>query len=63
MTVLDASAVLPLIHHELGADIVAAEIGNGVLGTADLAEVIVKMVHAELDVNRQLSHWQELVKD
>jgi hypothetical protein len=42
---------------------VPAEIGNGVLGTADLAEVIVTMVHAELDVNRQLSYWQQPVKD
>ena len=52
-----------LIHDETGADIVPAEIGNGVLGTADLAEVIVTMVHAELDVNRQLSYWQQPVKD
>jgi PIN domain nuclease of toxin-antitoxin system len=29
MTVLDASAVLALIHDELGSDIVAAEIGGG----------------------------------
>jgi ribonuclease VapC len=52
MTVLDASAVLALVHNEPGADIVAAEIGNGVLGTANLAEVVGKMVDAELDVSR-----------
>jgi ribonuclease VapC len=52
MTVLDASAVLALIHNEPGADIVAAEISNGVLGTANLAEVVGKMVDAELDVSR-----------
>jgi len=52
MTVLDASALLALIHDEPGGDIVAAEIGNGVLGTANLAEVIGKRVEAELDVNR-----------
>jgi ribonuclease VapC len=52
MTVLDTSAVLALIHNEAGADIVAAEISNGVLGAANLAEVVGKMVDAELDVSR-----------
>jgi ribonuclease VapC len=52
MTVLDASAVLALIHDEPGADVVAAEIGNAVLGTANLAEVVGKMADADLDVSR-----------
>lgn len=52
MTVLDASAVLALIHDEPGADIVAAELGTAVLGTANLAEVVGKMVDAEIDVSR-----------
>jgi ribonuclease VapC len=52
MTVLDASAVLALIHDEPGADVVAAEIGNAVLGTTNLAEVVGKMADADLDVSR-----------
>lgn len=49
MTVLDASAVLALIHDEVGADVVAAEIDSAVLGTANLAEVVGKLVDAEVD--------------
>jgi ribonuclease VapC len=52
MTVLDASAVLALIHDEPGADTVAAELSTAVLGTANLAEVIGKMVDAEIDISR-----------
>jgi ribonuclease VapC len=52
MTVLDASAVLALIHDEPGADTVAAELSAAVLGTASLAEVIGKMVDAEIDISR-----------
>ncbi|MEJ7707332.1 MAG: type II toxin-antitoxin system VapC family toxin [Nocardioidaceae bacterium] len=52
MTVLDASAVLALIHDEPGADIVAAEIASALLGTANLAEVVGKLVDAEIDVSR-----------
>ena len=52
MTVLDASAVLALIHDEPGADLVAAELRTAVLGTANLAEVIGKMVDAESDASR-----------
>jgi PIN domain nuclease of toxin-antitoxin system len=52
MTVLDASAVLALIHNEPGAEMVAAELRNAVLGAANLAEVVGKMVDAELDISR-----------
>jgi ribonuclease VapC len=52
MTVLDASAVLALIHNEPGADVVAAELSNATLGAANLAEVVGKMVNADLDVSR-----------
>ncbi|MEJ7704619.1 MAG: type II toxin-antitoxin system VapC family toxin [Geodermatophilaceae bacterium] len=52
MTVLDASAVLALIHDEPGSDVVAAEIVGAVLGAANLAEVVGKLVDAELDVSR-----------
>ena len=52
MTVLDASAVLALIHDEPGADIVAAELNAAVLGTANLAEVVGKMVDAGIDISR-----------
>jgi len=52
MTVLDASAVLALIHNEPGSDIVAAEILGAVLGAANLAEVVGKLLDAEIDVAR-----------
>jgi PIN domain nuclease of toxin-antitoxin system len=52
MTVLDALAVLALIHDEPGADMVAVELGTAVLGTANLAEVIAKMVDTNLDSSR-----------
>lgn len=52
MTVLDASGVLALIHNEPGSDIVAAEIVGAVLGAANLAEVVGKLVDAEIDVAR-----------
>ena len=52
MTVLDASAVLALIHNEPGSDVVAAEIVGAVLGAANLAEVVGKLVDAEIDVAR-----------
>lgn len=52
MTVLDASAVLALVHDEPGADIVAAEMTSAILGTANLAEVIGKLVDADVDIRR-----------
>lgn len=52
MTVLDASALLTLIHNEPGADLVAAEMSSAVLGTANLAEVVGKLVDADIGVRR-----------
>ena len=52
MTVLDTSAVLALIHDEPGSDIVAGEIVGAVLGAANLAEVVGKLVDADIDVAR-----------
>ncbi len=52
MTVLDASAVLALIHDEPGSDLVAAHITESLLSTANLAEVVGKLVDAHLDVAR-----------
>jgi len=52
VTVLDASAVLALIHNEPGHDVVAMEIDGAVLGAANLAEVVGKLVDAEVDVRR-----------
>jgi len=49
MTVLDASAVLALVHHEPGADVVAAAIASATLATANLAEVIGRLVDADID--------------
>jgi ribonuclease VapC len=52
MTVLDASAVLALVHEEPGADIVAEALTSASLGAANLAEVIGKLVDADVDVGR-----------
>jgi ribonuclease VapC len=52
MTVLDASAVLALLHDESGADLVADELKSASLGAANLAEVIGKLVDADIDVSR-----------
>ncbi len=52
MTVLDASAVLALIHDEAGSDVVVANIVGAILGAANLAEVVGKLVDADIDVTR-----------
>jgi hypothetical protein len=56
VTVLDASAVLTLVHGEPGAEQVAAELPSATLGTVDLAEVIGKLGDVDVDVSnvRQL---------
>ena len=52
MTVLDASAVLALVHDEPGADLVAGELSSATLGAANLAEVIGKLIDANIDASR-----------
>lgn len=52
MTVLDASAVLALVHNEPGAEMVASELRSASLGAANLAEVVGKLVDAGVDVSR-----------
>lgn len=52
MTVLDASAVLALLHDEPGAELMASELGSASLGAANLAEVIGTLVDAGVDVGR-----------
>lgn len=52
MTVLDASAVLALIHNEPGHDVVAERMHGAILGAANLAEVVGKLVDADIDVRR-----------
>lgn len=52
MTVLDASAVLALIHNEPGDDLVAEQLQGGILGAANLAEVVGKLIDADIDVRR-----------
>lgn len=56
MSVLDASALLALIHEEPGADLVAEAMTGSVIGTPNLAEVVGKLVDAEIDASgiRQL---------
>ena len=52
MTVLDASALLALLHDEPGAEIVQRSLPNATLGAANLAEVIGKLVDEDVDVAR-----------
>ncbi|HEY2166526.1 MAG TPA: type II toxin-antitoxin system VapC family toxin [Jatrophihabitantaceae bacterium] len=52
MTVLDASAILALVHDEPGADLVAAHLDGALLGAANLAEVISKLVDAGVEAGR-----------
>ncbi|MCA1693860.1 MAG: type II toxin-antitoxin system VapC family toxin, partial [Actinobacteria bacterium] len=52
MTVLDASAVLALVHDEPGAGVVVDALRSANLGAANLAEVIGKLVDANTDVGR-----------
>lgn len=52
MMVLDASAVLALIHDEPGSELVATRISGAILSTVNLAEVVGKLVDANLDVAR-----------
>ncbi len=50
MTVLDASAVLALVHDEPGAETVAGALESASLGAANLAEVIGKLIDVGVDV-------------
>ena len=52
MTVLDASAILALVHNEPGAEQVAAELASATLGTVNLAEIIGKLVDVDIEVTR-----------
>ena len=52
MSVLDASAVLALLHDEPGADVVMAALSGSVLGAANLAEVVGKLVDARVETTR-----------
>jgi len=52
VTVLDASAVLALVHNEPGAEQVAAELASATLGTVNLAEVIGRLVDVGIEVTR-----------
>ena len=49
MTVLDASAVLALVHDEPGADLVQASLSGASLSSANLAEIIGKLVDVGVD--------------
>lgn len=52
MTVLDASALLALLHDEPGAEQVMQALPSARLGAANLAEVIGKLVDAQVDLGR-----------
>ena len=45
-------AVLALIHSEPGHDLVAGQLEGAILGAANLAEVVGKLVDANIDVRR-----------
>jgi len=52
VTVLDASAILALVHDEPGAAEVAEALSGSSLGTVNLAEVIGKLVDADIEAGR-----------
>ncbi|CAB4914397.1 unannotated protein [freshwater metagenome] len=52
MTVLDASAVLALVHDEPGAQVVAEALQSATLGAANLAEVVGKLIDVDVDIAR-----------
>ncbi len=52
MTVLDASAILALIHDEPGAQQAAEALPHGALCTVTLAEVVGKLEEADIDASR-----------
>jgi PIN domain nuclease of toxin-antitoxin system len=52
VTVLDASAILALVHDEPGADRVAEALSGASLGTVNLAEVVGKLVDVDVDASR-----------
>jgi ribonuclease VapC len=52
VSVLDASAVLALLHDEPGAEHVAAALDGATLGAANFAEVLGKLVDADVDARR-----------
>lgn len=52
MTVLDASAVLALVHDEPGADEVTQALPGSRLSTVNLAEVVGKLIDADLDASQ-----------
>jgi ribonuclease VapC len=49
MTVLDASALLALIHSEPGHELVARELDGAILGAVNLAEVVGKLADADIN--------------
>ncbi len=51
MTVVDASAILALIHDEPGADVVAKALSGATLGSVNLAEVVGKLVDIDIDID------------
>lgn len=52
MSVLDASALLALLHDEPGAELVQRALPDATLGTANLAEVVGKLVDEDIDIAR-----------
>jgi ribonuclease VapC len=52
VTVLDASAILAFVHDEPGANRVAEALPGASLSAVNLAEVVGKLVDADLDASR-----------
>jgi PIN domain nuclease of toxin-antitoxin system len=52
VTVLDSSALLAFVLDEPGADVVEAHIAGCALGSANLAEVVGKLIDLNIDQNR-----------
>ena len=52
MTVLDASAILALVHDGPGADQVTQALPGSKLSTVNLAEVVGKLIDADIDASQ-----------
>jgi len=52
VTVLDASAILALVHNEPGADRVSEALPGSMLSTVNLAEVVGKLVDANIEASQ-----------
>jgi PIN domain nuclease of toxin-antitoxin system len=61
--VFDASAILALLHNEVGADLVSAHIGDGLISAVNLQEVIKELVRRGIALDASLEMLDALHLD